>query len=178
MSLVVYAARHARSLPAVLAAVGATVCQAGAQAAAPTSARACVVANVHDGDTLRCRSGERVRLLLIDAPELAQGPHGVTARRALATLAPPGSTVLLEQDVEARDRYGRTLAYVWTPDRRTLVNEAMAAQGMALPVVYPPNVRRVETIRRAVAEARAARRGLRATEAFACPPREHRRGRC
>lgn len=162
-------------LPA--AAIAACAPPARAQGSPPALAR-CLVAGIHDGDTIRCAGGLRVRLLLIDAPELAQAPRGPAAQRVLAALAPIGSAVLLERDVQATDRYGRTLAYVWSPDGRTLINEAMAARGMATALVYPPNVRRVETIRRAVAAARAARRGLWASDGFACAPRDHRRGRC
>lgn len=36
----------------------------------------CTVAYVTDGDTFRCRSGERIRLAGIDAPELHGCPNG------------------------------------------------------------------------------------------------------
>lgn len=152
----------------------------GAQAVPPVREPllACVVASVHDGDSLRCRDGMRVRLLLIDAPELDQGPHGRAARNVLRRLAPVGDTVLLELDVARHDRYRRLLAYVWTTHQKRMLNEIMAAEGMAVALTLPPNVRRVETIRRAVADARRAKRGLWATDGFSCTPSEHRRRRC
>jgi micrococcal nuclease len=143
-----------------------------------TTARPCVVASVHDGDTMRCRDGTRVRLLLIDAPEMSQGPFARVSRDSLRKLAPIGSTVLLELDVQPTDRYRRTLAYVWTRDHRTMLNEVMARQGMVTTLVYPPNVRHVEVIRRAVDSARQMRIGLWATDGFTCSPVEHRRNRC
>jgi endonuclease YncB( thermonuclease family) len=42
----------------------------------------CTVERVIDGDTLVCADAGRVRLLLIDAPELDQGPFGEVARVA------------------------------------------------------------------------------------------------
>jgi micrococcal nuclease len=139
--------------------------------------RDCRVSRVSDGDTLRCSGGEVVRLLMIDAPETSQPPYGRAAAEALRALAPPGSTVRLETDVRVRDRYGRTLAYVWLPDGR-MANEELARSGYAVALVYPPNVRHVERIRDAVAEAREARRGLWGVDAFECLPRDHRAGTC
>ena len=153
----------------------------GACRAAPASegqlAGSCVVQRITDGDTLVCEGGTRVRLLLIDTPEMDQGEDGARAREALAALAPPGDTVRMEFDVARLDRYGRTLAYLHLRDGR-MANVEMARSGFAVVLSYPPNVKHIEQIRAAVAEARSARRGLWATSAFACEPREHRRGNC
>ena len=46
----------------------------------PTIAAACI-ASVHDGDTVRLCSGERVRLAAIDAPELRGSPSCTPAKR-------------------------------------------------------------------------------------------------
>jgi micrococcal nuclease len=88
-----------------------------------------------------------------------------------------GTRLELETDVQQFDRNGRTLAYLFLPDGRML-NEELAREGFATALVYPPNVRYVERIRRAVAEARSAKRGLWATDGFACEPRDHRRRKC
>lgn len=137
----------------------------------------CTVASITDGDTLVCEGGTRVRLLLIDTPEMDQGEFGRQARRELVKLAPPGTHLRLEGDVERRDRYGRSLAYLYTPDGRML-NEEMARAGFALTLVYPPNVKHVERIRDAVDAARESGAGLWATSAFECAPVDHRAGRC
>lgn len=137
----------------------------------------CIVASVTDGDTLRCEGGRRVRLLLIDTPEMDQGPHGAAAREVLLTMAPPGARLVMEFDVEREDRYGRTLAYLYDSAGRML-NEEMARSGHALSLTYPPNVRHVERIRAAVEAARRRRAGLWATSAFECAPVDHRAGRC
>lgn len=137
----------------------------------------CVVSSIVDGDTLVCEGGARVRLLLIDSPEMDQGEFGRHARRHLAALAPEGTPLRIELDVQKYDRYERLLAYLYTPDGR-LVNEEMARGGYAVSLTYPPNVKHVERIADAVAEARLKRTGLWETSAFECSPADHRAGRC
>jgi micrococcal nuclease len=88
-----------------------------------------------------------------------------------------GSTPRLETDVDPQDRYGRVLAYAYAADGR-MVNEEMALRGYALSLTYPPNVRYVERMRSAVQEARSEGRGLHATSAFACTPKDYRAGNC
>jgi len=137
----------------------------------------CRVERIVDGDTLVCVNLGRVRLLLIDTPELDQEPFGQMARDALAELVPPGSEVQLETDVQTHDRYGRLLAYLHLEDGR-IVNEEVLAMGMAVVLVYPPNIRHVDRFRAAVERAREEKRGLWETEAFSCLPVDHRSGRC
>ncbi len=139
----------------------------------------CVVASVTDGDSMRCVAQGRVRLLLLDAPEMSQPPFGAQSRDALRRLINRGDTVWLEYDLQREDQYGRTLAHVWTsPDGGTHVNLAQAAGGWAVAVVFQPNVRYIEAIRRAVATARQERRGLWADGKYRCPPADHKRGNC
>lgn len=137
----------------------------------------CKITDVIDGDTIRCEELGRVRLLLIDTPERDQQPWGQRARAALQELIPEQSEVRLEADVKPRDRYGRLLAYVYRLDG-IQVNELMVYNGFAEVIVYPPNVRHVDVLRRARSAAREAQRGLWSTEAFECSPREHRAGEC
>lgn len=137
----------------------------------------CTVERIIDGDTIQCREHGRVRLLMIDTPELSQRPWGQHARAALAAMLPVGSTALLELDVQPRDRYGRILSYVYDSDSR-MVNEVLLRAGYALVAVVPPNVKHVDRLRQAAAAAREAGRGLWSTPAFECAPVDHRRGRC
>ena len=137
----------------------------------------CVVESITDGDTLRCEGGRRVRLLLIDTPEMNQRPFGAEAREVLVQLAPPGTRLRMEFDVQREDRYGRTLAYLHDSGGRML-NREMARSGFALSLTYPPNVRHVELMRSAVDSARLEGIGLWATSAFECAPVDHRAGRC
>ena len=140
------------------------------------SGLSCTVARVSDGDSIRCRDGSRVRLIGIDAPELDQAPFGQLARAALERRLPPGTVVALEFDVQQRDQYGRYLAYVWHDGR--LVNEEQLADGFAATLTVPPNVRRADRFRKALASARERQAGLWAEDGFTCPPEDHRRNRC
>jgi micrococcal nuclease len=144
----------------------------------PEDIGTCTIARLSDGDSLQCvEAGERVRLLLIDAPELAQAPWGDSAKTALEAILPAGRRVRLEYDAERRDDFGRLLAYLWLDDGR-MVNEAMATAGYVVLLHYPPNDRYLARIRAAVDGARDARRGLWATTAFDCMPVDFRAGRC
>jgi micrococcal nuclease len=137
----------------------------------------CVVSRVIDGDTFACRGGRRVRLLLIDTPELSQGRIGAQAAAVLQRLAPPGTSLGLEYDVQRRDQYERTLAYAWK-DNRTMLNEALLREGYAEVAVYPPNVKYVDRFREIRDAAKKRRVGLWATDAFECAPRDYRARRC
>jgi micrococcal nuclease len=136
----------------------------------------CAVTQVVDGDTFRCGDGRRVRLIGVDTPEKAQGEAGRLARQALLRYLPPGRVVRLERDVQATDRYGRVLAFVWTG--ATMVNEAMVREGWAVLYTVPPDVKYAERFHRAQKEARARRAGLWASGGFDCLPRDYRRNRC
>jgi micrococcal nuclease len=147
-----------------------------APGSAATRPAPCVVERVADGDSFNCRDGRRVRLIGIDAPELSQGESGRRSRAALSRLAPPGTTVRLEQDAAPRDRYGRVLAHVWTGPR--LVNEALVLEGWAMLYTVPPNVKYAERLERAQKKARAAGVGLWSTGGFECAPSAYRRREC
>ncbi len=97
----------------------------------PLATGAATVISVGDGDTLRVEDGGKkltIRVACIDAPEMAQSPHGQQAREALQALLPVGSTVTLK--AQTKDRYGRTVAEVFTADGRsaglTLVQQGNA----------------------------------------------------
>ena len=137
----------------------------------------CRISRIADGDSVVCGNAGRIRLLMIDAPELAQGAPGRQAQNALADLIPVGTHVTVETDVRPRDTYNRILGYVYLDDGR-MVNEEMARSGYATALVYPPNVKHVERIRSAVNETKAAKRGLWATQFFDCSPRDYRAGKC
>jgi micrococcal nuclease len=126
------------------------------------------VVRVVDGDTIVVRLGggeETVRLVGIDTPETVDprrpvGCFGTEASRRTKALLPVGTRLRLERDVEARDRYGRVLAYVYRADDHTFVNLALAEEGFAEPLTIPPNVTHASRFAAAAAAARAAGRGL------------------
>ncbi|MCR9201878.1 MAG: thermonuclease family protein [Planctomycetaceae bacterium] len=92
------------------------------------------VRRVFDGDTFETVTGQRVRLLGIDAPEVAHGPkpaepYSQESTEWLQQLI-DGSIVTIEEGVVATDRYGRTLAWVYLTDGR-LISELALATGNA-----------------------------------------------
>jgi micrococcal nuclease len=108
---------------------------------------------------------EHVRLIGIDTPE-THGPGGLRecfgaeATRHLGDLVPAGTALTLVRDVDARDRYGRLLAYIYRLPDRTFVNLVMARDGYAAVLTIAPNVAHAEEFVAAVAEARRTNRGL------------------
>jgi micrococcal nuclease len=98
---------------AILAFAG---CSSGSESAAEDSAaEEIAVARVGDGDSIETESGERVRLVQIDAPELGENEcYGREAAAELRDLLPPGTSVRLEADprLDDTDRFDRLLRYV------------------------------------------------------------------
>ncbi|MEZ5232612.1 MAG: thermonuclease family protein [Acidimicrobiales bacterium] len=135
---------------------------------APAAPSIGTVAKIVDGDTIDVELGgrtERVRLIGIDTPESVKPNEpvecfGVEASHHLATLLPLGTEVELVRDAELRDAYDRLLAYVFRHEDGLFVNLAMAADGYAGTLTFPPNVTFAEDLRAAVAAARQAGLGL------------------
>lgn len=138
-----------------------------AYAPPPNAARAVVVA-VIDGDTITVDLGpntETVRLLGIDTPEKPGGPrppecHGDESSRIAAELLAPETPVLLSRDVEARDTYGRLLAYVHLADSGRFINLELLTSGAAVPLSIAPNTAYTQVFRSAGAEAQRNNQGL------------------
>jgi micrococcal nuclease len=128
------------------------------------------VVTVFDGDTVEVLLDgghtEKVRYLMIDAPELHHPKREIEEFGLEAALVNRnlvlGKRVRLETDVQKRDRFGRLLAFVWIdrPEGSILVNEKLVEEGFALPFTLPPNLRYVERIRSALLRARNDRKGL------------------
>jgi micrococcal nuclease len=126
------------------------------------------VTHVVDGDTVDVRIGgkvERVRMLGIDTPESVKPrtPVQCWAREASArtkALLPTGVPVHLVRDVEARDAFGRLLAYVYRTGDGLFVNLTLAREGYAGLLPFRPNLAHESELAEAVAAARAAGRGL------------------
>jgi micrococcal nuclease len=114
-----------------------------------------------DGDTLWLSGIGKVRLIGVDTPEVYGEVecYGREASAFVERTVPLGSQVRYRLGVEERDRYGRSLAYVWLRDGRFL-NRLLVARGYAQPLTVPPNVEYEEVFVRAAPRARAAGRGL------------------
>ena len=143
----------------------------------PQASGDCVLSFVIDGDSIRCADGREIRLLSIDAPEMAQEPWGARAREELLRVAPTSTSLRVEYDVERVDSFGRDLAYLHLPEG-DMLNEHMVASGYALAFIFPPNRRYEDRILAAEAAASAAGSGLWGEWGFTCRPADFRRERC
>jgi micrococcal nuclease len=125
------------------------------------------VVRVVDGDTIHVRVGgreETVRYIGVDTPESVKpgAPVECFAKKASAFnhRLVGGEKVRLVPDAEARDRYGRLLAYVYRVRDKRFVNASLIRRGYAVPLTIPPNVAHAEQFRDLAAAARRAGRGL------------------
>jgi micrococcal nuclease len=125
------------------------------------------VVRVVDGDTVHVTVDgreETVRYIGVDTPESVKPntPVQCFAKRASAFnhRLVEGEKVRLVVDAEARDRYGRLLAYVYRLRDRRFVNAALVREGYAVPLTIPPNVAHADEFRRLASAARREGRGL------------------
>ncbi len=121
------------------------------------------VEKVFDGDTIQLSNGQKVRFLGINTPEVAgrnkaEEPGGEEAK-AWLTQTLEHKKVSLQGDVEKRNKYQRTLAYVFTEDKLN-VNLELVKKGLAVVNIYPPNLRYVDALLAAQQTAEQARVGL------------------
>lgn len=131
----------------------------------PSSAETVRVARVVDGDTLKLADGRSVRLIGVNAPELAhQGrseePFAVAAQRRLQDLvAANDGEVGLVAGQQGKDKYGRTLAHAYDA-RGNNLESRLLAEGLGYLVAVAPNTDLTACQRAAEREARSAKLGL------------------
>jgi endonuclease YncB( thermonuclease family) len=120
------------------------------------------VTRVIDGDTIVLDHGEKVRLIGVDTPETkhAQKPVEFFGHEATAFTRNlvERKSVRLEYDWQRRDKYGRTLGYVYL-EGGTFVNAEIVKQGYGFAYTKYP-FRYLEQFRALQREAREALRGL------------------
>jgi micrococcal nuclease len=136
-----------------------------------------LVERVIDGDTVKLETGEKLRLIGIDTPEMHPSSKldrdaersstdkstiqklGLEAYKFTKKLV-EGKRVSLEFDVQKYDKYDRMLAYVYLKEGGTFVNAEIVKQGYASLLTIPPNVKYADTFRKLYQEARENKRGL------------------
>lgn len=108
------------------------------------------VTRVIDGDTIEIETGERVRYIGIDTPEVNNSQDNFECfavdAKDFNTQLVEGKKVRLEKDVSETDRYGRLLRYVWVstpdlPEDEIFVNDELIRNGYAKVSTYPPDVK-------------------------------------
>ncbi len=152
----------------LVALVGCSSGRASAPASTGVLAANATVIYVTDGDTIGVKIDgveERVRLIGIDTPETKK-PNtpiqcfGPEATAFTKSLLPEGTMLHVERDVEARDVYGRLLAYVYRSTDGMFVNMEIIGQGYARPLTIPPNVAHADEFVMAARNAEATNVGL------------------
>ena len=102
-----------------------------------TASAAPTISKIYDGDTITLSTGEKVRFLQIDTPELSPGEcYAEEARSALVSLLKTPGQITLKTDpqLDKVDRYGRLLRYVFIG--KTNVNLKLVEIGAAAPYFY------------------------------------------
>lgn len=118
---------------------------------------------VDDGDTIVLTTGQRVRFIGINAPEIdhqdqkAQ-PYGYEARAFNKNLL-RSRKIRLEFDTERNDQYGRLLAYIFLPDG-SFLNYRLLQNGLAFYLYRLPNLKYEQILYQAQLAAMAAGKGL------------------
>ncbi|MDD2660316.1 MAG: thermonuclease family protein [Methylococcales bacterium] len=101
------------------------------------------VKKVYDGDTVELEDGRKIRLLAINTPEVQHkdkmAEAGGEEAKAWLINKLQHAKVRLEFDVERTDKYGRTLAHLFS-DKNEHINLSLVKEGLAEVSIYPPNL--------------------------------------
>ncbi|HYH04578.1 MAG TPA: thermonuclease family protein [Bacillota bacterium] len=130
------------------------------------------VIRVIDGDTLMVEPIGKVRYIGVNTPEIHHPTKGVeyygkeafAANRQLVE----GKKIRLEYDVQQKDKYGRTLAYVYVGN--VFINAQLLAEGFAQVMTIPPNVKHADYFLKLQREAQSAGKGLWGNKAKTASP--------
>ncbi len=120
-----------------------------------------------DGDTIKLLSGETVRYIGINTPEMKDDRNIVQcfAKEAKARNKDlvNGKVIHLEKDISDIDKYNRLLRYVYlvaTGTEQVFINLKLVQEGYAYASSYPPDIKYQDLFRHAQNQARLAKRGL------------------
>ena len=126
------------------------------------------IEKIVDGDTFWIKhndgSHEKIRFIGIDAPETKnvgkkkKHEFGNASTQFLSKTT-KGRKVTLSYDVQKKDRFGRTLAYVYL-DNGIFLNDYLVKNGYAWSATFPPNVNYQEQFLRSERYARQHKLGL------------------
>ncbi len=92
------------------------------------------VIGVIDGDTFVINSGEKIRLLCVDAPE--KNRKGYEESKEFLELAILNREVILNSSITDKDKYSRLLRYVYVDDN--FINKIVLAKGYGNLMIIPP----------------------------------------
>ncbi len=121
------------------------------------------VKTVYDGDTVVLEDGRKIRLLGINTPEVqhrdkSADAGGDEAKRWLIDKL-ENAKVRLEVGVEKTDKYGRTLAHLFT-EKKEHINLQLVEAGLAAVSIYSNELLYVNELVKAQNQAEQARLGI------------------
>ncbi|MEK6967842.1 MAG: lamin tail domain-containing protein [Nanoarchaeota archaeon] len=119
-----------------------------------------MISKVIDGETAILSSGQKIRLIGIEAP--IKGESGYNAALKKLQELVEGKEVGLEKDREGVDNQGRLLRYLWVNDEN--VNFLLVREGLVRVKIISPNTLYNKTFLDAEFEARSLRKGIWAPE--------------
>ena len=131
----------------ILVAVGLSLLVSCSSGATTENEVLITVLKVIDGDTVDIDingNTERVRLIGVNTPETKHPTKpiecfGPEASAHLTQLLPKGTHVRIERDIEARDRYGRMLLYLYRESDNLFINLDLVSHGYGTPMSIEPN---------------------------------------
>ena len=107
------------------------------------------VKTVYDGDTVVLEDGRKIRLLGINTPEVQHKDKTADAggedAKAWLINKLQHARVRLEFDRDKTDKYGRTLAHLFS-EKKEHINLSLVKAGLATISIYPPNLRYVNEL--------------------------------
>jgi micrococcal nuclease len=108
----------------------------------PTISKIAFVSEVYDGDTIKTKNGEIIRYIGINSPEKTDPfyQEALTKNSSLVI----NKNISLELDATQKDRYGRTLAYVYVGS--VFVNLEMVKAGLAVSETIQSNIKHQDEI--------------------------------
>jgi len=123
------------------------------------------VKSVHDGDTIRLETTEKLRLIGVDTPELGHNnqkpqPYSWEAKKQLTQLLhQQHNQVKLRYDVQKKDKYNRLLAHLYL-NNGVSISEWLLEKGLATALTVPPNIWQLSCYKAAEKRAQVAKRGI------------------
>ncbi|UUZ85798.1 thermonuclease family protein [Paenibacillus sp. P26] len=128
-----------------------------------------VVKRVVDGDTFETKEGDKVRLIGVNTPETVKpnspvekyGKEASNFTKSKLT----GKKVILYADAGDKDKYGRSLRYVFIEGDPVMFNEVLVREGYANTMTIQPNVLFQKKFLQLEREARNKKKGLWADDA-------------
>jgi endonuclease YncB( thermonuclease family) len=118
---------------------------------------------VNDGDTVVLTTGQRIRYIGLNAPEIDHDnqkahPYGYQAKSFNKDLV-SSQRIRLEYDTERFDRYGRVLAYIYLEDG-TFLNARLLQAGLAFYLYRKPNLKYSKILLKSQQDAMELKKGL------------------